>query len=209
MTEPDAPKKKWRVPARIETERLVLRPYALDDVPAMDEVIPANRDHLIEFMAWAKDEPIGTEARRAYVEKCIAGFRDGTDLTMGMFLRANGELIGGTGYHVHDDRLEIGYWLAERWQRQGLMTEAAGALTRIALQFSFAPLVEICCDPANERSKGVPKRLGFPLTGTREVDGAPHESWRLTQDAFLDSPASAEPRPNLFDGTGSPLAWPV
>ena len=53
MTEPAAPKKKWRVPARIETERLVLRPYALDDVPAMDEVIPANRDHLIEFMAWA------------------------------------------------------------------------------------------------------------------------------------------------------------
>lgn len=209
MNEPTAPKKKWRVPARIETERLVLRAYSLDDVPAMDEVIPANRDHLLEFMAWAQHEPIGTENRRAYVERSIAEFKAGTELTMGMFIRANGEFIGGTGYHVHDDHLEIGYWIAENRQGAGLMTEAAGALTRVALQFAGVPFVEICCDPANERSKGVPRRLGFAFTGTREVDGVQHEQYRLTQEAFLDSPASAEPRPQLFDGIGSPLAWPV
>ena len=200
---------KWRVPARIETERLTLRCYVPDDAEPMDEVIPANRAYLLEFMAWAEDEPIGPENRRALVAKFIADFKAGTDeYTMGVFTK-DGDYIGGTGYHVHDDHLEIGYWLAENAQGQGLMTEAAGALSRVALQFAFAPFVAICCDPANLRSKGVPRRLGFELAGLTDVHGAPHEFWRLTEEGFLDSPASAEPRPHLFDGIGSPLSWPV
>ncbi len=110
---------------------------------------------------------------------------------------------------MREDHLEIGYWLAEHAQGQGLMTEAAGALSRVALQFAHAPYVAICCHPANARSRGVPKRLGFALTGMKDVDGEPHEFWQLTQEAFLDSPASAEPRPQIDDANGSPLSWPV
>jgi len=202
--------RRWRVPARIETARLVLRCYEPGDAATMDVVIPANRDYLLEFMAWARDEPIGEENRRALVDKFIADYKAGTaEYTMGLFTRDGGEYIGGTGYHVREDHLEIGYWIAEDAQGQGLMTEAAGALTRVALQYSSAPFVAICCHPANVRSKGVPMRLGYTLNGAKDVDGEPHEFWQLTQEAFLDSPASAEPRPHLFDGIGSPLAWPV
>lgn len=201
--------RNWRVPARIETARLVLRCYELGDVAAMDGVIPANREHLLEFMAWAEFEPIGTEKRTELVERFIAGYKDGSDFTMGMFDRATGEYIGGTGYHVREDHLEIGYWLAADRQGQGLMTEAAAALTRVALQFAFSPFVAICCDPANGRSRGVPRRLGYAMVGMRELDGAHHESWQLTQETFLDSPASAGAHPHLFDGLGAPLAWPA
>jgi RimJ/RimL family protein N-acetyltransferase len=178
----------------------------------MNEVIPANREYLLEFMAWAHDEPIGMDNRRALVEKFIAGYADGSDFTMGIFTRGGadggGEYVGGTGFHVREDHLEIGYWLAERAQGQGLMTETAGALSRVALQYAFAPFVAICCHPANVRSRGVPKRLGYALTGMKDVDGEPHEFWQLTQEAFLDSPASAEPRPEIYDANGSPLSWP-
>lgn len=198
----------WRVPARVETRRLVLRCYSLEDVAAMDEVIPANREHLEEFMEWARSEPIGTKARTELVEKFIAGYKAGTDFTMGIFTRDAGEYIGGTGYHVRDDHLEIGYWLAGDRRGHGIMTEAAAALTRVALQFAFSPFVAICCEPANERSKGVPRRLGYAFAGMRELDGVEHEQYRLSSDAFLDSAASAEPRPAIFDALGSPLAWP-
>ena len=214
MADPDVKQRKWRVPARIETERLVVRCYEPDDALAMDEVIPANREYLLEFMAWAHDEPIGMDNRRGLVEKFIAGYADGSDFTMGVFTRgsadgAGNEYIGGTGYHVRDDHLEIGYWLAEDAQGQGLMTETAAALSRVALQFAFAPFVAICCHPANVRSRGVPKRLGYSLNGMKDVDGEPHEFWQLTQAAFLDSPASAEARPEIYDANGSPLAWAV
>jgi len=203
------PQLPWRVPALIETDRLVLRCYSPDDVEAMDEVIPANRDHLLEFMAWAQGEPIGIEARRTLVERFISGYKEGSDFTLGMFLRESGAYVGGTGFHVREDHLEIGYWIAADREGQGLVTESTAALTRVALQFASAPFVAVCCDPANERSRRVPIRLGYSLAGMREVDGVEHEQYRLTQEAFLDSPASAEPRPRLYDGIGSPLSWPV
>lgn len=201
--------RRWRVPARIETERLTLRCYVPADAGAMDEVIPANRAHLIEFMTWAEAEPIGPDNRRALVEKFIADYKAGTDeFAMGIFTHDE-EYIGGTGYHAHEDHLEIGYWLAEHAQGHGLVTEAAGALTRVALQLAFSPFAEICCDPSNLRSQGVPRRLGYSRCGFREVEGRTQEVWQLTEEAFPDSPASAEPYPQLFDANGSPTAWPV
>ncbi|MGC4175819.1 GNAT family N-acetyltransferase [Demequina sp.] len=217
MVEPDVPQRTWRVPARIETARLVLRPYTLEDVAAMDDVIPANREHLLTFLPWAVDEPVGTEKRTELVEKFIADFKAGTAFTLGIFDRATGEFIGGTGLHLrdHPGHLEIGYWLAEHRQGEGLMTEAAAALTRVALQWSHSPFVEIRCSPANARSRLVPQRLGFALVDTLETTCGSDareeltELWQLTPEAFLDSPASAEARPALVDGIGSPLAWPV
>lgn len=207
----------WRVPARIETERLVLRCYEPGDVEAMDVVIPENREHLITFLPWAADEPLGTDKRRELVEKFMADFKAGSDFTLGIFDRESGALIGGTGLHLrdHPDHLEIGYWLAESAQGRGLITEAAAALSRVALQWSASPFVEIRCEPANTRSRRVPERLGFALADTKVATCGSDareeltELWQLSPTAFLDSPASAEPRPQLFDGLGSPLAWPV
>lgn len=209
--------RQWRVPARIETARLELRCYSLDDVAAMDVVIPANREHLMRFLPWALQEPIGADARRELIEKFIAEFEGGSDFTMGIFERATGALIGGTGLHLRDhaDHLEIGYWLAEDSQGQGFMTEAAAALTRVALEMSASPFVEIRCDPTNERSRRVPQRLGYVLVDTlvttcgSDAREELSELWQLSPDIFLDSAASAEPRPTVFDGIGSPLAWHV
>ena len=207
--------RKWRAPARIETERLVLRCYALADVGAMDQVIPANRAHLETFLPWAREEPISTEQRSELVERFRADFKAGTDFTLGIFDRANGEFLGGTGLHLrdHPDHLEIGYWLAESRQGEGLVTEAAAALTRVALQASHSPFIEIRCAPDNARSRRIPQRLGYSLADTlvttcgSDAREELTELWQLTAENYLDSPASAEPRPQLFDANGSPLAW--
>jgi len=198
---------QWRIPARIETQRLVLRRYELEDVPAMDIVIPANRDHLKEFLPWALEEPVGTVKRTELVEEFIAKFRAREDFTMGMFDRATGEYIGGTGFHTRQGPgiLEIGYWLAEDRQGQGLMTEAAAALTRVAFSYAHAQRVEIRCELPNVRSGNVARRLGFALDHIEDDN----QVWALTAATFADSAASAAPRPDIFDATGSPLAWPT
>lgn len=197
---------KWRVPARIETTRLVLRCYSLDDVPAMDTVIPANRDHLKLFLPWAVEEPIGTDKRTQIVEEFIAKYTARADFTMGIFDRETGEYIGGTGYHTRQGPgvLEIGYWLAENRQGEGLMTEAAAALARVGISYAFADRVEIRCELANGRSKNVARRIGFALEAV--VDDS--EVWVITRDTFPDSAASAAPRPRIFDAIGSELTWP-
>ena len=159
----------WRIPFRIDTPRLAVRGYKPDDVAAMDEVIPGNRAHLERFMPWAREEPIGTDKRTELVAEFIAKVAAREDFTMGVFDRQTGAYLGGTGLHTRQGPgvLEIGYWLAEDAQGKGLMTEAAAALARVAFSFAHAPRVEIRCEPANERSRGVPQRLGFILEDTR------------------------------------------
>lgn len=198
---------RWRVPARIETSRLTLRAYSLDDVPAMDAVIPANREHLKTFLPWALEEPIGTQRRIEIVTEFIDKYAAGDDFTMGIFDRESGAYIGGTGFHTRQgpEVLEIGYWLAEDEQGKGLMTEAAAALTRVAISFAFARRVEIRCELMNTRSRNVPGRLGFALEKVEDDN----EVWLLTAETFLDSAASAAPRPAISDSNGSPLQWPV
>jgi RimJ/RimL family protein N-acetyltransferase len=183
----------------------------------MDDVIPANRAHLETFLPWAREEPIGTEKRTELINGFIAKFAAREDFTMGIFDRATGAYIGGTGFHTRQGPgvLEIGYWLAADAQGKGLMTEAAAALTRVAFSYAHAPRVEIRCEPANERSRGVPIRLGFTLEDTRmAVCGSDEreelaEIWVLTSETFADSGASAAPRPVLRDANGDQLAWPV
>ena len=48
---------------------------------------------------------------------------------------------------------------------QGLASEAAAALTRVAFERCGVDRVEIRIDPANERSQRVPERLGFTQRG--------------------------------------------
>jgi len=196
----------WRVPFRIETQRLVLRCYSIDDVAAMDQVIPANKTHLETFLPWALEEPVGTERRTELVEEFIAKYRAREDFTMGIFDRATGEYIGGTGFHTRQGPgiLEIGYWLAEDRQGLGLMSEAAAALTRVGFSYAHAERVEIRCELPNMRSGNVAQRLGFALDRIEDDN----QVWALTTTTFPDSAASAAPRPTIFDATASQLAWP-
>jgi RimJ/RimL family protein N-acetyltransferase len=206
---------QWRVPARIETQRLVLRCYTPEDVEAMDVVVPANKEHLETYLPWARDEPIGHEKRTELVSDFVAKFRAREDFVMGIFDRATGEYIGGTGLHTRQGPgvLEIGYWLAAHRQGEGLITEAAAALTRTAFSYAHAPRVEIHCEPTNVRSRNVPLRLGFVLEDTRVAPCGSdrreelNEFWVLNRENFADSAASAAPRPAIFDAQGSRLAW--
>ncbi len=83
--------------------------------------------------------------------------------------RADGsELIGGAGLHrrVGPDALEIGYWLRASRVGQGLATEAAAVLTRLAFERCGVIRVEIHVDPANTASLAVADRLGYVREAT-------------------------------------------
>lgn len=208
---------QWNMPDRIETERLVLRRYERADAEALAEVVTRNIPHLERYMEWIKFEPQSVEQRRAFIDEVNGKFDSGEDYTLGIFDRATGDFIGGTGFHVKTDpdRLEIGYWIDAGHEGKGLVTEAAAALTRVALEFSGVELLGVEHAPSNERSAAVPRRLGF----THEVtegsvcsdSGQPVESvsWRATRATLEQEPLASTPRPALFDRAGKPLEWPA
>lgn len=193
-----------RVPARIQTARLVLRPYTEADAAPLAEVVTRNLDHLATYMEWTAHEPQSVEQRRAWIAEESARWAAGTEFTMGMF-DAEGALLGGTGFHVLTDpeRLAIGYWIDAAHQGMGLVTEAAAALTLVALETAGSPEVVIEHAASNARSAAVPRRLGYVQRDTSRTacfdagSTTPAVTWVADAATLAREPLASWPRPVL------------
>ena len=122
-------------------------------------------------------------------------FDAGEEWLFAIWSRCDDALLGGAGLHtrIGEDGLEIGYWLQASATGQGFMTEAAEALTKVALQQPGIERVQIRCDPDNSASAAVPRRLGYRHVRTIpnaaiKPSGAPRDSmvWEITRDEFLN-----------------------
>lgn len=209
------PETPWRLPHRIETERLVLRRYEPSDVDEMARVIIASRHYLAPWMPWARDEPISLTERSELIATFMREYDDGTDFTMGIFLRDSGAYVGGTGLHTRlgEGILEIGYWIAADRQRNGYVTEAATALTQVAIDFAGAERVEVHHLPRNLHSRAIPERCGFTYEGRHETLMAGVEGleaadiWVATEENLETGLLASTPRPRLYDAAGWGLEW--
>ncbi|WP_062465551.1 GNAT family N-acetyltransferase [Demequina maris] len=202
----------WYVPARIETERLILRRYRTDDAAAVSRVVAANRSRVVRFLSWPEALPSTGEVRAVLVAPSIALHERGQEFPMGIFDKATGDFIGGAGLHTDRgaDALEIGYWIAADREGEGLITEAALALTRVALEVAGAERVEIWCDPTNRRATAVARRSGYASQGMRtDDDGEELEVWAANVETLAGEPYASTPRPRLADPDGDEIPWPV
>jgi RimJ/RimL family protein N-acetyltransferase len=185
---------------RIETERLVVRCWDPVDAAALKEAVDASVEHLRPWMPWAHDEP-QTLAEKGELLRGFRGRFDlGDDFAYAIFDRGEERVLGGTGLHprVAGAAREIGYWIRPDAEGRGLVTEAVGALTRVGFEVDRLDRIEIHCDPANERSAAVARRLGYTHEATlrRRLDDGRGgvrdvEIWTLFADAYSRSPAAA------------------
>jgi len=154
-------------PATVLTERLLLRPWRVADASALKAAVDANLDHLRAWLPWAMEEPSPLDVVETRIRKFEEEFAAGTDGIYGIFTRDESAVLGGTGLHPRiADGVEIGYWIARSHTRQGYATEAARALTAVALRLPGVQHVQIRCDERNSASAAVPRRLGFQLIDT-------------------------------------------
>lgn len=150
-------------PYRIATDRLTIRCWDPRDAPLLKDAIDSSLDHLRPWMPWTRAEPQSLEEKVELLRGFRGRFDLGEDFTYAIFDGDESEVVGGTGLHtrVGDDALEIGYWIRTSRAREGLATEAAAALTRVAFAVCGVDRVEIHVDPANVASAGIPRKLGF------------------------------------------------
>lgn len=185
-------------PYRIVTERLVVRCWDPRDAPLLKDAIDSSLDHLRPWMPWAVHEPQPLEDKIELLRRFRGRFDLAQDFTYGMFDGDETEAVGGTGLHqrVGVDAFEIGYWTRAARAGEGLATESTAALTRVAFEVCQVDRVEIRTDPANERSRRIPRKLGFLEEATlrrRLRQPAPRDVvvYTMFADAFASSPAAA------------------
>lgn len=194
-----------------------MRRYEASDLEEMSRVIIASRHYLAAWMPWARDEPLSLFDRSELIAAFIREYDEGTDFVMGIFLRGSGHFVGGTGLHTRLGAgiLEIGYWIAADRQRNGYVTEAATALTQVALEFAGAERVEIHHAPRNLHSRAIPERCGFTYEGRHQAlmegveDLEATDIWVATTRHLEDGLLSTTARPRLSDAQGRELAWPA
>lgn len=204
------------MPHRIETARLVLRPYQVADASELNDLIDRSRDHLSRYLPWAR-EPESVEQRAAWIRRQREEFEEGTEFTLGMFAREDGRLVGGTGFHPRTDppHLEIGFLIAVDEQGKGFVTESSAALTWIGLDLARMPYVAIAHAPSNTASASVPRRLGFVemlRTGRDCTDGGSSVNsriWTADSTSLARDPLAGYGRPSIFNEDGVAMEWPA
>ena len=161
-----------KLPLVIDTPRLKLRPLAVSDV---EDLWPyASDPELPRMMSWAvhtdRSETI------AWIELSQRKIASGESITWG--IEREGHVIGTIGLDgirwqmraLRVDRAELGYWIGAPHRRQGLMTEAAFAVTRWGFETLGLHKVTVSCFEGNTGSQRVIENVGFRFFGVQEDD---------------------------------------
>ena len=133
--------------------------------PAVFAVVDRDREYLRKWLPWV-DPTTEVEDTLKFIKTTLEQFANNAGLTAGIW--RGDEYAGTIGTHKIDwlnRKVEIGYWIASKYQGQGIVTAACRVLTEHAFEEWELNRVEIHCAPGNERSCAIPKRLGFQFEG--------------------------------------------
>ncbi len=160
-------------------ERVLLRPYRLEDAAEAQAAIAESRDQIRRFEDFADDfQTVEEMADRIVRRHARWLLRD--DFSMGIWLAQTGRYLGGLGLRPTPEggwsvpAFALGYWIRASEEGRGYVTEAVRLITAYAFDSLGARRVEIRCDARNIRSARVARRCGFELDGhLRNVARAP------------------------------------
>lgn len=173
----------------LETERLILRPWKMEDVD--------------DFFEYAKNPNIGPNAGwqphdskevsmgilQSFIEK---------DEVWAIEYKADSKVIGSVGAHTDARRngvnaRMIGYVLSEDYWGKGLMTEAVKEVIRYLFEEEKYDVVSCYHYPFNIRSKRVIEKCGFKYEGTlrsasKIYDGSVYDSvcYSIIQEDYFN-----------------------
>jgi len=158
----------------LQTERLILREFTEEDIPAVFEML--RREDINQWLETDTMKSIEETAQR--VRSRMSLFRNGMGCRWAITLREHPErLIGSCGYfHVRKgtQTMEMGYELHPDYWRQGFMSEALQAVLEFAFHGGALPVVhrmEALVDPRNTPSVRLLEKLGFQMEGVRRHFG--------------------------------------
>lgn len=142
-----------------------LRPWQRSDAAAL--AAAANTPKIAANLRNVFPSPYTLADAEWYINDCIA---QGEERQLTRAIIIEGEAVGSIGIFRKDDvyekSAELGYWLAEAYWGQGIMTEAARQICREA--FDRFDLLRIFAEPfaENRGSRRVLEKSGFTYEGT-------------------------------------------
>ena len=151
----------------LETPRLILRPFTVEDGPAMYRNWCGDPE-VTRYLTWPAhtSEAVSTEIALFWASQ----YAQPTFYQWAMVLKSLGEPIGSIGVVGRSEPIaavEVGYCIGRPWWGQGLTAEALSRLLPFFLEEVGANRVECTHDLRNPNSGKVMAKCGMTFEGVR------------------------------------------
>lgn len=179
MIPPD-PTRPTQRPERLETERLILRDFRLEDTEAVHAY--GSDPEVTQYMPWGPNRP---EDTAAFIARALEQKTTWPRLELGLALelKSEAQVVGAIALHLRDLRhstMEIGYVLRRDLWGKGLVSEAARALMAMGFEQLGLHRITAACDVRNVGSYRVMEKLGMRREGLLRQDRQLRGEWRDT-----------------------------
>ena len=156
---------------RLETERLILRPFTMEDTQAMYRNYACDGE-VTKYLTWPPHA--GVEVTAALLRDWTADYCKPDFYQWAIELRSLGEVIGAISvveWQPDADAPELGWCLGRRWWGRGLMPEAGRAVVRFLFEEVGVKRITARYDIENPKSGRVMEKLGMSYEGTLRQHG--------------------------------------
>jgi RimJ/RimL family protein N-acetyltransferase len=148
----------------LEGSRIGLRPLQYADADALVKAAAEGELWNLQVTIVPSADTVD-----AYLKKALDGRETGTVMPFVIVLKDTGEVIGSTRFWKIDRinrKLEIGSsWIATRWQKTFVNTEAKYLMLRYAFEVLDCVRVQFTTDENNQTSRNAILRLGAQQEG--------------------------------------------
>jgi [ribosomal protein S5]-alanine N-acetyltransferase len=153
----------------IGDDRVLLRTPQMSDFPAWAQLRAESRSFLTPWEPlWAIDELSRASFRRR-IRHYLRDLREDIGYALFIFCAETGALVGGlTLCNVRrgvTQAATLGYWVGQRYARQGYMTGAVRAVIPFVFDSLELHRLEAACLPNNAPSKRLLEKTGFKREG--------------------------------------------
>ena len=164
----------------IETERLILRRFTLEDAPAVFANY-ASDENVTRYMAWNRHETVADSER--VLTQWVQDYERPDFYEWAIVLKELGQPIGNIEVLSVDDNVQkanLGYSIGTAFWGKGIMPEALNAVIDFLFDEVGLNRVEACHDARNPNSGKVMKKCGMTHEGTMR-------QWAWTNAGICDT----------------------
>ncbi|MCR5310145.1 MAG: GNAT family N-acetyltransferase [Lachnospiraceae bacterium] len=150
---------------RIETDRLILRRFRVEDAHDMFENW-ASDPEVTRFLTWPPHGSV--ELTEKLLTDWVSRYEDGGYFNWAIEYKENGSVIGNISVvHLYEDRdaAEIGYCMSRQYWGREIMPEALRAVIDFLIDRAGLNRVAACHDSNNPKSGRVMDKAGMKLEG--------------------------------------------
>ncbi len=171
----------------LTTSRLILRPLELADAEQLQAAFP--RWEIVQYLNAIIPWPYPPDGALIFLrDRALPGMAEGSVWHWSLRPRTDPDrIIGGISLMADEDD-NRGFWIDPAWRRQGLMTEAADAVTDFWFETLGRAVLRVPKAVANTGSRRISERSGMRVIRTEERDYVggrmPAEIWEITREEW-------------------------